>query len=165
LENNSKYSYLLEFITVDEKDKRILGLIQQDATLSVSEIADHVGLTTTPCWKRIQQLEKSKVITRRVALIDAEKLGLNMVAFVMVKTKHHEEKWLKAFAEHASACSEVTEFYRMSGQFDYMLKVLVPDMKAYDEFYKKLVTKIDLYDVTTNFAMEQIKYTTEIPFK
>ncbi|NMP31723.1 Lrp/AsnC family transcriptional regulator [Thalassotalea sp. M1531] len=148
---------------MDRLDKEIVRLLQQDATLSVSEIAERIGLSTTPCWKRIQRLEQQGVIIKRVALADAESLGLHMTAFVLVKTTSHESNWLNAFAEHASSLDEVTEFYRMSGEYDYMLKVLVKDMKAYDLFYKKLVSNVDIANVTTNFAMEQIKYTTELP--
>ncbi len=150
-------------LILDRLDKEIVRLLQQDATLSVSEIAERIGLSTTPCWKRIQRLEQQGVIIKRVALADAESLGLHMTAFVLVKTTSHESNWLNAFAEHASSLDEVTEFYRMSGEYDYMLKVLVKDMKAYDLFYKKLVSNVDIANVTTNFAMEQIKYTTELP--
>ena len=150
-------------LILDRLDKEIVRLLQQDATLSVSEIAERIGLSTTPCWKRIQRLEQQGVIIKRVALADAESLGLHMTAFVLVKTTSHESNWLNAFAAHASSLDEVTEFYRMSGEYDYMLKVLVKDMKAYDLFYKKLVSNVDIANVTTNFAMEQIKYTTELP--
>ncbi|MCC2618113.1 Lrp/AsnC family transcriptional regulator [Aestuariibacter halophilus] len=148
---------------MDKKDKEILYLLQRDATLSVNDVAERVGLSTTPCWRRIQSLEKSGVLTRRVALADPEKLGLGMTVFVQVKAGRHDSSWLAAFAAHAEQLEEVLEFYRMSGEYDYMLKVVVADMKAFDVFYKKLVNGIALSDVTSSFAMEQIKYTTALP--
>lgn len=148
---------------MDRVDKEILRLLQQDATMPVSEIADKIGLTTTPCWRRIQLLEKQRVITKKVALLDAEKLNLGMTVFVQVKAGRHDALWLKQFAEHAESIEEVIEFYRMSGEYDYMLKVVVSDMKAFDVFYKKLVEGIELSDVTSSFAMEQLKYTTALP--
>lgn len=148
---------------MDRMDREILRILQNDATVSVSDIADKVGLTTTPCWRRIQQMEKQGILTKRVALVEPEKLGLGMTVFVQVKAGHHDADWLAKFARHASDLEEVVEFYRMSGEFDYMLKVIVADMKAFDVFYKKLVGGVNLSDVTSSFAMEQIKYTTALP--
>lgn len=151
--------------SLDNTDKEILRLLQSDATLPISEIAERVSLTTTPCWKRIQRLEQLGVISKRVVLIEPEELGLNMTVFVMVKTGSHEANWLNTFSEHASSIPEVVEFYRMSGEYDYMLKVVVADMKAFDSFYKRLVAKVNIAEVTSSFAMEQIKYTTELPIR
>ena len=151
--------------SIDNTDKEILRLLQSDATLPISEIAERVSLTTTPCWKRIQRLEQLGVISKRVVLIEPEELGLNMTVFVMVKTGSHEANWLNTFSEHASSIPEVVEFYRMSGEYDYMLKVVVADMKAFDSFYKRLVAKVNIAEVTSSFAMEQIKYTTELPIR
>ncbi|GAB2696697.1 Lrp/AsnC family transcriptional regulator [Aliiglaciecola aliphaticivorans] len=137
--------------------------MQKDVTLSVSQIAEQVGLSNTPCWRRIQLLEKEGIISRRVALLSSEKVGLNVTAFVQVKAGKHDDKWFKMFAAHARNLEEVIEFYRMSGEYDYMLKVMVTDLKAFDVFYKKLVSGIDLSDVTSSFSMEQIKYTTTLP--
>lgn len=148
---------------MDKLDREILRLLQVDATQSVSEIADKIGLSTTPCWRRIQNLEKQGVITKRVALLDAAKLDLNMTVFVQVKAGKHDSSWLTKFAGHAAGIEQVVEFYRMSGEYDYMLKVVVADMQAFDVFYKKLVGGIELSDVTSSFAMEQIKYTTALP--
>jgi Lrp/AsnC family transcriptional regulator len=150
---------------MDALDKAILRMLQQDCTVSVNHIADSVGLSTTPCWRRIQQLEKKGIINKRVALVDAEKVGLGMTVFVQVKAGKHDDKWLNAFASHASHLDEVVEFYRMSGEYDYLLKVVVTDLKAFDIFYKKLVSGVDLSDVTSSFAMEQIKYTTVLPVR
>ncbi len=150
---------------MDSIDKAILRFLQSDLSISLNDIADKVGLSTTPCWRRIQNLEKKGVISKRVALLDAEKVNLGTTVFVQVKAGRHDDKWLKMFARHASSLEEVVEFYRMSGEFDYMLKVVVADLKAFDVFYKKLVSEADLSDVTSSFAMEQIKYTTVLPIK
>jgi len=148
---------------MDKLDKAILSLLQQSSDISVNDIAEQVGLTATPCWRRIQKLEADGIITKRVALLKARSLGLTMTVFVQVKAARHDGKWLAAFAEHASSFEEVVEFYRMSGEFDYLLKVLVTDMDSFDHFYKRLVSGIDLNDVTSSFAMEQLKYTTALP--
>jgi Lrp/AsnC family transcriptional regulator len=148
---------------MDRLDVEILRLLQRDATQSVSEIADKIGLSTTPCWRRIQTLEKKGVITRRVALLDAQILNLNLTVFVQIKAAKHDSVWLNKFAAHAANIEQIVEFYRMSGEYDYMLKVIVADMQAFDVFYKKLVDGIDLSDVNSSFAMEQIKYTTALP--
>ena len=128
----------------------------------MNDIAERIGLSTTPCWRRIQNLEKQGVIKKRVALLDAEKLNLGMTVFVQIKAGQHDIDWLSQFAEHAAGIEQIVEFYRMSGEYDYMLKVVVADMKAFDIFYKKLVGGIQLSDVTSSFAMEQIKYTTAL---
>ncbi|GAC25614.1 glutamate uptake regulatory protein [Paraglaciecola mesophila KMM 241] len=130
--------------------------------MSVSDIAEQIGLSSTPCWRRIQNLEKLGIIKKRVALLDAEKLNLGMTVFVQVKAAQHDINWLGRFAEYAAGIEEIVEFYRMSGEYDYMLKVVVADMKAFDVFYKRLVGGIELSDVTSSFAMEQIKYTTAL---
>ncbi|MDO6567954.1 Lrp/AsnC family transcriptional regulator [Alteromonas sp. 1_MG-2023] len=150
-------------ITLDGVDKAILLLLQHDADMSVADIAEKVGLTATPCWRRIQRLETQGFISKRVALLHAIKLGLAMTVFVQIKAARHDGKWLADFAQHASSFEEVVEFYRMSGEYDYLLKVLVTDMAAFDHFYKRLVNGIDLNDVTSSFAMEQLKYTTALP--
>ncbi len=148
---------------MDAFDKNILRLLQQDCTLSTAAIAEQVGLSTTPCWRRIQAMEKSGVIKARVALADPEKLNVGLTIFVTVKTNQHNPQWLIAFAEVADDFPEIVEFYRMSGEIDYLLRVVVPDMKAYDNFYKKMITKLDFSDISSSFAMEQIKFTTALP--
>ncbi|MBU3023436.1 Lrp/AsnC family transcriptional regulator [Aestuariibacter sp. A3R04] len=147
----------------DKTDKAILAILQQNSDTPVQEIADAVGLTSTPCWRRIQRLQERGYITRKVALLSARQLGLAMTVFVQVKAATHHANWLTEFARHVSAFEEVVEFYRMSGEYDYLLKVLVTDMASFDHFYKRLVSGIDLGDVTSSFAMEQIKYSTEMP--
>ena len=150
-------------IALDSIDKAILLLIQQNSDVPVADIAEKVGLTATPCWRRIQRLEAQGIISRRVALLHARALGLTMTVFVQIKAARHDGKWLDAFSKHASSFEEVVEFYRMSGEYDYLLKVLVTDMASFDHFYKRLVNGIDLNDVTSSFAMEQLKYTTALP--
>jgi len=148
---------------LDAIDRKILTVLQQDASLSVAEIGDRVGLSSTPCWKRIQRLEADGVITRRVALVDQDKIGLGLSVFVSIESGDHSDTWLKAFADAVSALPEVIEFYRMAGDVDYMLRVVVADMRAYDQFYKKLIGTVPLKNVTSRFAMEKIKSVTALP--
>jgi len=148
---------------MDSLDKRILDLVQQDCSLSTAEIAQRVGLSTTPCWRRIQNLEKQGVIRKRVALLDRGRVNLGVDVFVSIKTRHHSADWLTRFAEAVSSFPEVVEFYRMSGEIDYLMRVVVPDIAAYDRFYKRLIEKVDIRDVSSSFAMEQLKYTTALP--
>jgi Lrp/AsnC family transcriptional regulator len=148
---------------MDAIDRKILTVVQQDASLSVAEIGQRVGLSSTPCWKRLQRLEADGVITRRVALIDPDKVGLGITVFVSIETGDHSQEWLKRFAEVAGAMPEVMEFYRMAGDVDYMLRVVVQDMASYDTFYKKLIATVPLKNVTSRFAMERIKSTTALP--
>jgi Lrp/AsnC family transcriptional regulator len=148
---------------MDAIDRKILAVVQEDASLSVAEIGQRVGLSSTPCWKRLQRLEADGVITRRVALIDPEKIGLGIAVFVSIETGDHSQDWLKKFAETVSAMPEVMEFYRMAGDVDYMLRVAVHDMPDYDRFYKKLIATVPLKNVTSRFAMERIKSTTALP--
>ncbi len=150
---------------MDRVDKMILSLIQEDATLPVADIAKRVGLSTTPCWRRIQKMEEDHVIERRVAVLNPEKINVGVTVFVSITTDKHNHEWLKRFAEVISKFPEVVGFYRMSGQVDYLLKVVVPDISAYDAFYKKLVSEIDIEDVSSAFAMERIKDTTQLPLE
>ncbi|MEO6269089.1 MAG: Lrp/AsnC family transcriptional regulator [Lautropia sp.] len=150
---------------MDRTDKAILDLLQTDASRTVAEIAEQVHLSTTACWKRIQQLESSGVIRKRVALLDAAKLDVGVTVFVAVKTNQHNEEWLQRFAQAVTAIPEVLEFYRMSGEIDYLLRVVVPDIAAYDAVYKRLIRDIALSDVSSSFAMEQMKYTTALPLQ
>ena len=148
---------------MDAIDRKILAVVQQDAALSVAEIGQRVGLSSTPCWKRLQRLEADGVITRRVALIDPEKVGLGITVFVSVETGDHSQEWLAKFAQVVDAMPEVMEFYRMAGDVDYVLRVVVHDMQSYDTFYKKLIATVPLKNVTSRFAMERIKSTTALP--
>ena len=148
---------------MDAIDRKILAVVQEDASLSVAEIGQRVGLSSTPCWKRLQRLEADGVITKRVALVDPEKVGLGITVFVSIETGDHSQEWLKRFAETVGAMPEVMEFYRMAGDVDYMLRVVVHDMQNYDAFYKKLIATVPLKNVTSRFAMERIKQTTALP--
>ena len=148
---------------MDDIDRKILTILQKDATLSIIEIADQVGLSQTPCWRRIQNLEKDGVIKRRVAILDRDKLNLGVTVFVAVKTNKHNPEWLDKFAKAIDHIPEIIDFYRMSGEIDYLLRVVVPDIAAYDDVYKRLISKIDLSDVSSSFAMEEIKSTTALP--
>ncbi len=148
---------------MDAIDRKILAVVQQDASLSVAEIGQRVGLSSTPCWKRLQRLEADGVIQRRVAIVDAEKIGLGVTVFVSIETGDHSNDWLARFADTVEAMPEVMEFYRMAGDVDYMLRVVVPDIAGYDAFYKKLIATVPLKNVTSRFAMEKIKSTTSLP--
>jgi Lrp/AsnC family transcriptional regulator len=148
---------------LDKLDKSILNLLQNDASITTAEIAEKVGLTTTPCWRRIQRLQEQNVIHKTVTLLNPDKLNLKLTVFVHVKAARHDSAWLKKFADHASSFEEVVEFYRLSGELDYMLKVLVSDMQGYDHFYKRFIAGIELRDVTSSFAMEKIKNSTAMP--
>ena len=148
---------------MDAIDRKILAVVQDDASLSVAEIGQRVGLSSTPCWKRLQRLEADGVITKRVALIDPDKVGLGITVFVSVETGDHSQDWLKNFADVVNAMPEVMEFYRMAGDVDYVLRVVVQDMASYDTFYKKLIATVPLKNVTSRFAMERIKSTTALP--
>ncbi|MGF1742143.1 Lrp/AsnC family transcriptional regulator [Vibrio profundum] len=149
---------------LDKIDRTILLLLQQDGTLSLNDLAEAVNLTTTPCWKRLKKLEESGVIDKRVALLDPEKLHLSFTAFVLLKTRYHSQDWYGKFVETVAEFPEVMEFYRMAGDYDYMMKVQVKDIQKFDEFYKKLVNNVDgISNVTSTFAMESLKYTTALP--
>jgi Lrp/AsnC family transcriptional regulator len=148
---------------MDAVDRKILAVVQEDASLSVAEIGQRVGLSSTPCWKRLQRLEADGVILRRVALVDPDKIGLGITVYVSIETADHSQDWLKKFADVVGAMPEVMEFYRMAGDVDYMLRVVVPDIAGYDAFYKKLIGTVPLKNVTSRFAMECIKQTTALP--
>ncbi len=148
---------------MDEVDRKLLGLMQADATTAIAELADKVGLSPTPVWKRIQKLEQSGVISGRVVLIDPERVGIGLVVFVAVEAHEHTPGWLAAFARAMAEMPEVMDAYRMAGEVDYMLRVAVPDMAAFDDFYKRLIAAVPLKNVTSRFAMERLKQTTAYP--
>jgi Lrp/AsnC family transcriptional regulator len=148
---------------MDAIDRKLLALLQDDASLSIAELSERVHLSQTPCWKRIQKLEQQGVIQKRVALVSPEKLGLGLTVFVSIETNDHSKDWLDRFAASVSAMPEVMDFYRMAGDVDYMLRVVVADMAAYDAFYKRLIETIPLKNVTSRFAMERVKATTAYP--
>lgn len=148
---------------MDKKDSNILSILQEDATLSVNEIAERVSLSPTACWKRIQRLTQDGIIRKQVCLLDSRKLGAGVTVFVAVKTNRHDLQWLQQFAAGVRDMPEVVEFYRMSGETDYLLKVVVPDIQGFDVVYKKLIQIVELFDVSSSFAMEELKYTTALP--
>ncbi len=144
-------------------DRKILVCLQEDAALPVAEVAERVGLSTTPCWRRIQNLEKAGVIRRRVALLDAAKLNCGVTVFVNLRTSQHNYDWLEKFSRAVERMEEVVEFYRMSGDIDYLLRIVVPDIASYDAVYKRLIQAADFAEVSSSFALEEIKYTTALP--
>lgn len=148
---------------MDQIDRKILTVLQDDASLSVAEIGSRVGLSSTPCWKRIQRLEADGVIQKRVVLVDQDRIGLGVSVFVSIETGDHSQEWLDRFAQVVGAMPEVMEFYRMAGDVDYMLRVVVTDIAGYDTFYKRLISAVPLKNVTSRFAMEKIKSTTALP--
>lgn len=150
---------------MDSFDRAILALIQQDASLPLNEIANRVGLSPTPCWNRIRKMEETGVISARVATLDAAKLGLGITIFVSIETNDHSEGWLARFAEAVRSMPEVVDVYRMSGDVDYMLRVVAPGIEAYDDFYRRLIKSVPLKNVTSRFAMEKIKATTALPLE
>ena len=148
---------------MDQIDRLILMQLQHNAAQPVADIARKVGLSVTPCWRRIQRMEENGIIRKRVALLDSKAIGVAMSVFVAVRTDQHNAEWLKNFAGMVADMPEVVEFYRMSGEVDYLLRVVVPNMAAYDSFYRKLIAQVQLTDVSSSFAMEEIKYTTALP--
>lgn len=150
---------------LDEMDIKILRILQADCTKPVADIGKEVGLSTTPCWRRVQKLEEAGVIKRRVAILDSQLVNAGVTIFVSIKTDQHSHAWLEKFHAAVADFPEVVEFYRMSGDVDYLLRVAVPDIAAYDAFYKKLIARIEIAKVSSAFAMEQIKYTTALPLQ
>ncbi len=148
---------------LDRLDLQILDTLQRDATLSMAQLGVQVGLSSTPCWKRVKRLEDDGFIERRVAVVNRHKVGLPITVFVSIRAGQHDEKWLTRFAAVVSTLPEVQEFHRMSGDVDYLLKVVAPSIDGYDRFYKKLISLVDLAGVSSAFSMEQIKSTTALP--
>jgi len=148
---------------LDKTDRSILEILQVNAMASLQEVSEAVSLSTTPCWRRIQRLERDGYIRQRVALLDADKLHVGVTVFVSVRTSQHNDQWFRRFTAVVAAIPQIVEFYRMSGDIDYLLRVVVPDIKGYDAVYKRLIREVELSDVSSSFAMEQIKYTTALP--
>ena len=148
---------------MDEIDLKILKLLQQDCNLPTSEIAEKVGLSTSPCWKRISKLRETGIIKQQLSILDAAKLGFGLTAYVSIKTGEHSGAWLNEFSKTVTDMPEVMEFHRMAGDVDYMLKVIVADIDSFDKFYKRLIGSSAINEVTSRFSMEKIKETTELP--
>ncbi|USD66133.1 Lrp/AsnC family transcriptional regulator [Vibrio sp. SCSIO 43136] len=154
----------MDKVKLDSVDRMLLSILQKDATTSLNDLAESVNLTTTPCWKRIKRLEEEGVIASKVAILNPEKLGLSFTAFVQVKTSDHSHDWYQAFVDAVVDMPEVMDFYRMAGEYDYMMRVQVEDMRAFDTFYKTLVNSVEgLTNVTSTFAMEPLKSSTVLP--
>jgi Lrp/AsnC family transcriptional regulator len=152
-----------EKISLDSFDKQILDCLQNDSDMPLAEIAKKVGLSTTPCWRRINRLQQAGTIRARVALLDRKSVNAGVTVFVAVRTAQHNAQWLTRFAKAVASFPEVMDCYRMSGEIDYLIRLALPDIEAYDAFYKRLIAKIELSDVTSMFAMEEIKSTTRLP--
>ena len=150
---------------LDRYDIAILSALQADGTLSIAQLSEKVGLSSTPCWKRVRRLEEDGYIESRVAIVNRRKVGLPVTVYVSVRTSQHDEKWLARFAAAVIALPEVQEFHRMSGDVDYLLKVVTTDIEGYDRFYKKLIKVSQLTGVSSAFSMEQIKFTTALPLE
>jgi Lrp/AsnC family transcriptional regulator len=150
---------------LDDLDIKILNILQHDCTRSVADIGKDVGLSTTPCWRRIQKLEEAGVVQRRVAVLDPARVNAGVTVFIQIKTDQHNLAWLERFRGAVQDLPEVVEAYRMSGDVDYMLRVVVPDIAAYDVFYKRLISRLEIAKVSSSFAMEQMKYTTALPLQ
>ena len=148
---------------MDKIDVKILKLLQRDCNLPISEIAQKVGLSTSPCWKRISKLRETGIIKQQLSILDAAKLGFGLTAYVSIKTGEHSGAWLNEFSKTVTDMPEVMEFHRMAGDVDYMLKVIVADIESFDKFYKRLIGSSAINEVTSRFSMEKIKETTELP--
>jgi len=150
---------------MNEIDKKILSILQVNADIPIAELSKQVNLSATPCWARINKLYKQGYIKKKVVVVDRKKINLSVIAFVQVRTKQHSTEWLKKFIKAVSEMDEVVELYRLSGTVDYIFKVLVPSIEKYNEFYKRLTDKIDFFEVTSSFSMEEIKQTSNLPLK
>lgn len=148
---------------MDRIDKRILEALQGDATLTVAELSARVGLSKSACWRRVQILEDDGIIGARVTLLDQQKLGLNLTVYSAIRTHEHTAEWFEQFHKMVVAQENVMEVHRLSGDIDYLMRAVVPDMQSYDEMYKEMISRVDLYDVSSSFSMETIKYTTALP--
>jgi Lrp/AsnC family transcriptional regulator len=147
---------------MDTQDKKLLRLMQSDASLSVAELADQTGMSKSACWRRIQKFEETGIIRQRVTLLDPAKLGLGLTVFVTIRTNQHNAAWAEKFKSVVQGVEGVLEVYRLGGQIDYLLKAVVPDMPGYDRLYQNLIDA-DLFDVTASFVMDEIKYTNALP--
>lgn len=148
---------------IDAIDRKILFELQRDATLSVDQLSERVSLSRNACWRRLKRLEDERTITGRVALVDAERVGVGLSVVILVRTSHHDPEWLAKFRAAVVSFPEIVGVYRMSGDLDYVLRARVADVKAYDRLYQRLIAKVPLSDVSASFVMEEIKETTIIP--
>jgi Lrp/AsnC family transcriptional regulator, cysteine-sensing transcriptional activator len=157
------FSALFGCTIVDAIDRKILDILQADATVPIASIAEKVGLSAAPCWRRIKRLEDDGVIKRRVALVDRRKANVPMTVFVSVRTTRHAVEWLEDFRRLIADVAEIVEAWRLSGEVDYLLRIVVPDIDAYDAVYKRMINRLEFSDISSAIAMEEMKYTTAIP--
>ena len=148
---------------IDERDRRILRELQCDSSLSIEDLASRVSLSRNACWRRVKQLEEAGIIRARVALLDQQKLNLGLTAFIAIRTSNHDQDWLDRFSAAVRAIPEIIGVYRTTGETDYMLQAVVPDIAGYDQLYKRIIAKVPLSDVSSFFVMEKVKETTELP--
>ena len=148
---------------MDNKDRKILQLLQENALYTAAELADAVGLTTTPCWRRVQKLEEQGYIRGRVALLDRDLMNVGVTVFVSVRTGQHSREWLERFIRSVNDTPEIVEAYRLSGDTDYLLRIVVPSIQEYDHLYQRLIKELEFLDVSSSFAMQELKSTTAIP--
>ena len=148
---------------MDKRDKAILKSLQDNADVTVGELAEIIGLSKSACWRRIQNLEEAGIIGAKVTLLNQQKLGLNLTVFTAIRTHEHTRKWFDQFHAVTTTMPNVMEVHRMSGDVDYLMRAVVPDMKSYDSMYRELIGKVNLFDVSSSFSMETIKYTTALP--
>jgi Lrp/AsnC family transcriptional regulator len=154
---------MVEHGFMDKLDAKILDLLQQNGELTAAEIAERIGLSKAPCWRRVQKLQQAGVIQRTVALLDAHALNVGTTVFVTLKTGNHSEAWFEKFVRAVREIPEVTEIHRMSGDVDYLIRIVVPDIDAYDLVYKRLISAVEFQDVSASFVLETLKYTTALP--
>ncbi len=150
---------------LDAIDRKLLEMLQLNCDTPIAELAATVQLSTTPCWRRIQRMKEAGIITAHVALVDPKSVNVGVTVFVNVKTNQHAQAWFDQFNATVESIPEVVEFYRMSGDIDYLLRIVVPDIAAYDGVYKRLIAGTQLFDVSSSFAMEQLKFTTALPLR
>jgi Lrp/AsnC family transcriptional regulator len=148
---------------IDQHDRKLLALLQHDSGQSLEDLSAAAGLSRNACWRRVKRLEEDGYLRKRVALLDRERLGLGLTVFIVVRTTEHSPKWLEQFARAVRGFPEILAVYRMTGDMDYLLHAVVPDVGAYDRLYKRLINKVTLADVSSSFVMEEIKFTTELP--
>ena len=148
---------------MDKQDRKILELLQKDGALTAAEVAERIGLSKAPCWRRIRRLQEEGVIKQTVALLNARHLNLGTTVFVTLKTANHSEAWFEKFVKAVRDIPEVVEIHRMSGDVDYLMRIVVPDIDAYDLVYKRLIAAVEFKDVSASFALETIKHTTALP--
>ncbi len=148
---------------IDQTDRKLLALLQRDSGQSLEELGEAAGLSRNACWRRVKRLEEEGILRKRVALLDRDRLGLALTVFIVVRTTEHSPKWLEQFAKAVRGFPEILAVYRMTGDMDYLLHAVVPDVTSYDRLYKRLIDKVTLADVSSSFVMEEIKFTTELP--